>query len=45
MKQLEKIKLLEKLEPLTIKHKSKLVNDLNNERISLLTVSFIILCI
>lgn len=39
--QLEKIKLLEKLEPLTIKHKSKLVNDLNNERISLLTVSFI----
>jgi len=38
---LEKIKLLELLEPLTIKYKSKIVDDLNNKNISLYSVMFI----
>tara|TARA_B110000261_G_scaffold155471_1_gene188256 strand:+ start:175 stop:765 length:591 start_codon:yes stop_codon:yes gene_type:complete len=38
---MEKILLLDKLEPLTIKYKSKIIDDLYNKRISLYTVSFI----
>ena len=38
---MEKILLLDKLEPLTLKYKSKIIDDLNNKHISLYTVSFI----